>query len=90
MAIRLLRKTERNVNVKLTLLLSEGLMNVTSARVSKILFGPLASRIWLMRRLDSRAKKTNTANEQKHAEQSSEHVVKENYGVEPDFTGCSK
>lgn len=29
----------------LTLLLSDGLMNVTSSRVSKILFGPLTIRI---------------------------------------------
>lgn len=37
----------------LTLLLSDGLINVTSSRVSKILLGPLNIRIWLMRRLAS-------------------------------------
>lgn len=37
----------------LTLLLSDGLINVTSSRVSKILLGPLTIRIWLMRRLAS-------------------------------------
>lgn len=37
----------KNVKAKqeVTLLLSEGLMNVTSAKVSRILFGPLTSRI---------------------------------------------
>lgn len=36
-----------------TLLLRDGLINVTSSRVSKILLGPLSIRIWLMRRLAS-------------------------------------
>lgn len=34
------------------MLLSDGFMNVTSARVSKILFGPRTNRIWWIRCLD--------------------------------------